>query len=82
MEAELLKSYARLIAVSGANVQPGQAVYLYCDVGVSDFAALVTEACYQAGAGRVVTLWSDQKQTMLHYRYQSLETLSQVYAPE
>lgn len=79
MKESMLKAYANLIARAGANVQPGQAVFLSAAVDQHAFAAMVAEACYQAGASRVVMQWSDQKMTLLHYQYQTLETLSTVH---
>lgn len=78
MKKSVLRKYARLIVRVGANVQKGQPVLLTAAVDQSDFAALVAEECYRAGASRVDMEWSCQPMTKLAYRYQSLETLSTV----
>lgn len=75
---ELLQSYARLIARSGANVQPGQTVLLYIAVEQADFAALLTEECYKAGAKRVELDWQSDSISRLHFEYAAQETLSEV----
>ena len=74
----VLRRYAQLIAVTGANVQPGQSVIIRCDVKQSDFAALVAEACYDCGAGKVRVDWTFQPLTKLTYNRRTLESLSTV----
>ena len=51
-----LKKYAALIVRTGANVRPGQVVQLSVSVELHDFAALVAEECYKAGAREVRVL--------------------------
>ena len=80
MEEAMLRKYAHLIAVTGANVQKGQPVLLTASVDQHAFAEMVAEECYKAGASWVRVDWSDQKLTKLHYGYQSLELLSTVSA--
>ena len=75
---ELLQKYAELIVRTGANVQPGQVVQLTISVEQHDFAALLTEACYKAGAKKVNVDWRSDAQTRLNYLYAGQETLSNV----
>ena len=49
----LLQKYAELIVRTGANVQPGQVVQLAVSVEQHEFAALMIEECYKAGAKKV-----------------------------
>lgn len=79
---ELLRNYARLIARSGANVQPGQSVLLNIAVDQAEFAAMLTEECYRAGAERVDLDWQCDTVSRLHFRYAAQETLSEVRAWE
>lgn len=74
----MLLKYAELIARVGANVQPGQTVRLFSSVETHEFAAMVAEACYRAGASRVDFDWSYMTATKLAYQYRSLESLSAV----
>ena len=76
MRKSLLRGYARLIAVSGANVQPGQEVFVFAGLDQPDFVTMVVEECYKAGAKKVVVEWSHQPISKLHYQYRSLKTLS------
>lgn len=80
MTEAMLQKYARLIAVSGVNVQKGQPVIINACVDQYAFVTLVMEECYKAGASWVRVDWSYQPQTLLHYQYQSLEQLSTVTA--
>ncbi len=75
---DVLKQYARLIARTGANVQKGQVVNLTISVDQHDFAAMVIEACYQAGAKLVNVEWRSDKQMRMNFTYASEETLSEV----
>jgi len=78
MKKTTLRKYAKLIVRVGANVQKGQPVLLYVSVDQHEFAAMVAEECYRAGASRVDMEWSCQPITKLAYRHQSLRTLSKV----
>lgn len=78
MKKTTLRKYANLIARVGANVHKGQAVILNAPVEQYEFAAMVAEECYRAGAKYVYTDWSYQPMTKLAYRHQSLKTLSTV----
>ncbi len=78
MKKTTLKKYARLIARVGANVQKGQPVIVYANVEQYEFAAMVVEECYRAGAKSVRVEWKHQLLSKLAYRYQSLKTLSTV----
>ena len=75
---QVLKKYAELIVKTGANVQPGQIVQLTASVEQHAFAALVIEACYRAGAGRVIVNWESDVKTRLDFLYASQEELSRV----
>ena len=75
---EILQSYARLIVCSGANVQPGQTVLLNIAVDQAEFAAMLTEECYRAGAKRVDLDWQCDAVSRLHFEYAAQKTLSEV----
>lgn len=56
---DLLEHYAELIVRVGANVQPGQTVYLVAEIAHAEVARAVAEKAYEAGALRVVPLYRD-----------------------
>ena len=75
MDTERPRSYARLIARKGVNVQPGQEVIIQCAPDQKDFILLLTEECYLAGASRVIVDMGMQELTKLDVKYRSLEDL-------
>ncbi len=50
MKQTILRSYARLIARVGVNIQKGQDVIIYCDLDQPKFVELLVDECYKAGA--------------------------------
>ena len=82
MKQSLLRGYARLIAVSGANVQPDQEVFINAALDQPEFVTLLVEECYKAGAKKVVVDWNYQPVTKLNYQYRSLKTLSRLESYE
>lgn len=56
-----LERYAQLIVTRGCNVQPGQFFQIGADAESTDFAVLVAEAAYQAGAAFVNVDLSDDR---------------------
>ncbi len=74
----LLQKYAELIVRTGANVRPGQVVQLTISVEQHDFAALVVEECYKAGAKKVNVEWTFDRQSKLNYLYAQEDTLATV----
>ena len=78
MEKEKRAEYARLIVRTGANVQKGQMVQLTAAVEQHEFAALVIEECYRAGAKKVNVEWTSDVQQRLNMMYAERETLATV----
>ena len=78
MKKTLMRKYARLIAVTGINVQPKQPVTISAAVDQSEFVTMLVDECYKAGASVVRVEWRCQAITKLHYRHQSLKNLSRV----
>ena len=63
---------------TGANVQPGQVVQLAVSVEQHEFAAMVMEECYLAGAKKVNIDWLCDAQRRLNFRYADQAVLSAV----
>jgi aminopeptidase len=82
MDQNLLKEYADLIAQTGANVQKGQYVIIRANVGIEDFASTVAEACYKAGAKRVVFDWQSALTDRVGFHYASAEDLGHLLPQE
>lgn len=73
-----LRSYAKLIARMGINVEKNQEVIINAELDQPEFVAMVVEECYRAGAGRVRVEWSYQPLTKITFRYAKQKTLEKV----
>ena len=82
MEEARLQNYAALIARKGVNVQPGQEVVIQAELDQPHFVELLVEACYRAGARKVVVNWNLETLDRLHVQYCDTRTLGQVEAWE
>ena len=78
MKKSLLKNYAKLIAVVGGNIRPGQDVEIFAEPDQPAFVTYLCEECYKAGARSVRVEWSSQAVDRLAARFESQKTLSQV----
>lgn len=78
MKDLILRNYAALIARVGVNVQKGQDVVIEAELDQPGFVALLTEACYQAGARTVRVDWHHQPLDRLHTQYRTPEALGEV----
>ena len=78
MKKTIQRKYARLIARTGANIQKGQPVRLYINVDRYEFASILVDECYKAGASRVDIDWMSQPIQKLNIRHRTLKSLSQV----
>ena len=78
MKKSLIKNYAKLIVDVGANVKQGQDVVIYASVENPEFVSYLVEYSYKRKANKVEVRWTDQNIDRLHYKYQSLSTLSEV----
>src|SRR5438445_824607 len=76
MDTKLLENYAELIVRVGANVQPGQTVYVSADVAHLDVARAVAEKAYEADALRVIMEYRDDIVRLAALRRGPLEGLS------
>jgi aminopeptidase len=74
----LLERYASLVVRIGANVQPGQGVYLTADIAHAAVARAVAEQAYAAGASRVVVTYEDAAVRRSALQHAPLETLTSV----
>ena len=78
MKKTVLRSYARLIARCGVNIQPGQEVFIEVDLDQPEFVQMLVEECYKCKAKKVVVDWNYQPLQKIHYRYRTLTTLGKV----
>ena len=71
MKKTQLKRFARLVVEMGVNVQKGQRVEVRCEPEALDFATLVVEECYKAGAEKVEVIFESTELSRLHIKYRS-----------
>ena len=62
------KKYAEVIMKLGANIQPGQRVLIWTWVECAEFANILTEAAYQAGASYVDIVWDDEAMHLTRFK--------------
>lgn len=75
---EKIREYARLVVRTGVNVQKGQEIVINCPVEHYEFARLLVEEAYSAGAGEVIMRWNDAVESRQLYEHASEETLGTV----
>ncbi|HEV2361961.1 MAG TPA: aminopeptidase [Acidimicrobiales bacterium] len=75
-QSERLERYADLVVRVGANVQPGQTVYLVAAIEHVEIARAIAEKAYEAGARRVHALYRDDHFRLSALRHAPLEALS------
>ena len=78
MNKTVLRKYANLVVRMGVNVKKGQGVVLVAETDQAEFALLVAEEAYKAGAKWVDMQWSNQSFRKLQLRKESVKTLSEV----
>ncbi|HTY72832.1 MAG TPA: aminopeptidase [Actinomycetes bacterium] len=78
--AERLQRYAQLAVRVGANVQPGQEVFLRADLEHAPIAEAIAEEAYRAGAFRVTVEFQDARVRRSALEHAPLEALTS--APE
>lgn len=72
--AEKLEQYAELVVKVGVNIQQGQVLRLQAPIEAAEFARLIVQKAYQAGAKYVDLDWEDEASTRLRYEYASEDT--------
>ncbi len=78
MKKTLMRKYARLAVQSGVNLQKGQGCIINASVEQHEFAEMVAEEAYRAGAKWVTVEWGDQALNRLKYRHETITQLSRV----
>ena len=76
MKKTVLRSYAKLIAACGVNIQKGQEVFIQAELDQPEFVTMLVEECYKLKAKKVVVDWNHQPIEKLHVRYRTLTTMS------
>lgn len=77
MKKTAMRSYARLIARKGGNVQKGQDVIIRASLDQPEFIRMLVEECYGAGARLVRVEWSDPAVDKVTKKRASVKALSE-----
>lgn len=80
MFKELLSKYAKLAVIKGINIQKDGLLVINSPIECSEFARMIAEEAYKAGASDVVINYSDEKFNRIRFSNASTETLS--FTPE
>lgn len=75
---QLLENYAKLTVRAGVNIQQGQDLVISAPVECVEFVRIITKIAYEAGAGEVITRWSDDKISRMKYDYCPLAVFESV----
>ncbi len=78
MKKSIMRKYAKLAVRAGVNLQKGQGCVISAQVDQYEFAEMVAEEAYRAGAKWVMMDWGDQPVTKLKFRHETLTQLSKV----
>ena len=72
---ETARAYAKLIIRTGVNLQKGQLAILNAPIENAEFARMVLEEAYRAGARDVLLRYFDDKASRIRYEYASEDAL-------
>ena len=78
MNQQLLKDYARLIAVTGGHVVKGDEVWIEAGLDQPEFIEMLVEECYKCGAKKVDVRFSNPNLTRLDFKYMTTGELCKV----
>ncbi len=78
--SERKSAYANLVIKRGVNLKPGQKLILISPIQCAEFARLVQEEAYAAGASDVMVHWGDEKSGEIRLRNASMDVLTSIPA--
>ena len=78
MNEKKLQQYAELLVRQGIRVLKGEEVWITASAQNHDFATLIAEECYKAGAKYVRINFYHDKKSVLDYQYMKLKDLGSV----
>ena len=78
MNQQLLRDYARLIAVTGGHVVKGDEVWIEAGLDQPEFIEMLVEECYKCGAKKVDVRFSNPNLTRLDFKYMTTGELCKV----
>lgn len=76
MLEQRIERYADLVVRVGANVQPGQTVYIVAEIAHREIARVLADKAYEAGAFRVIPMYRDDHLRLSALSHGPIEGLS------
>lgn len=74
MNTDMLKKYAELIVKTGINLQKKQQLFISSPIECADFARVIAEQAYEAGAINVIVDYNDEKLSLIKYNKATMES--------
>lgn len=74
MNIEMLKKYAELIIKTGINLQDKQQLLINSPIECAEFARLIAEKAYDAGAINVIVDYNDEELSLIKYNKAPMES--------
>lgn len=74
MNKEILQKYADLVVRTGVNLQKKQQLLITSPIECAEFARMVAEKAYEAGAINVIVEYTDEKLSLIRYNKASRES--------
>lgn len=74
MNSEMLKKYAELVVKTGINLQEKQQLFINSPIECADFARMIAEKAYEAGAINVIVDYNDEKLSLIKYNKATMES--------
>lgn len=75
---ELLLKYAQLSVVKGINLQKDGILFINSPIECCDFARMIAEEAYKAGASDVIINYTDEKFSKIRFDYSSKDVLTNI----
>lgn len=73
MNIEMLKKYANLVVKTGVNLQKEQQLFISSPIECANFARMIAEKAYEAGAINVIVDYNDEKLELIKYNNAPME---------
>jgi aminopeptidase len=74
MDIKMLEKYAELVVKTGINLQEKQQLFINSPIECADFARIMAEKAYEAGAINVIVRYNDEKLSLIKFNKASMES--------
>lgn len=74
MNLKMLEKYAELVVKTGINLQEKQQLFINSPIECAEFARIIAEKAYEAGAINVIVDYNDEKLSLIKYNKATMES--------